>query len=102
MSNALSAEQIARARKNLSEILRCAAIEGQEKLGAAIGKDSTTVSKMFSDGRIEQFATLLAAMGLKVVSEKYRCIDPDTLAALLHGHRQWLGSIESPEQLTWD
>lgn len=102
MPTALSQEQLARSRKNLSEIMRCAAVIGQETLGAAIGKDSTTVSKMFSDGRIEQFATLLAAMGLKVVDEKYRCVDPNTLAALLHGHRQWLGSIESPEQLTWD
>lgn len=102
MPGALSDEQIARARKNLSEILKAAAVVGQESLGAAIGKDSTTVSKMFSDGRMEQLATLLAAMGLKVVHEKYRCIDPNTLAALLHGHRQWLGSIESPDQLTWD
>lgn len=99
---ALSSEQTARARKNFAVILRSIATAGQEPVGAAIAKDGSTISKMQGDGRIEDFATILAACGLKVVPVELRCYDPKTIDTLLHGHRQWLGSIESHEQLTWE
>lgn len=102
MMPALSPDQVARARKNFAAILRAIAATGQEPVGAAISKDGSTISKMSTDGRLEDFAAILAACGLKVVAVELRCYDPKTIDTLLHGHRQWINSIEHHEQLTWE
>lgn len=88
-------------RKNSAAILRRLASVGQVEVAKALGVDESTVSRM-KERDIDRFATMLTKLGLKVVNTEYRCVDPKTLETLLHGHRMWVASIESHEQLTWD
>lgn len=97
----LSADQLGMTRKNNSAILRALASVGQVRVAEALGVSESTVSR-WKDKEIDETSQFLAVLGVKVVDESYRCIDHKTLGAILHGHRMWVASIESPEQLTWD
>lgn len=98
----LSQDEIERSRKNFAAILKGFSSVGQVHVAKAIGKHESTISKMISDGDLERFAQILAKIGLKVVGTEYRCVDPKTMETILHGHRMWVASIESHEQLLWD
>lgn len=63
------------ARKVASLILQRLASVGQVHAGAAIGKSETWVSRWKGED-LESCATLLAAIGLKVVPTEHKCYDP--------------------------
>lgn len=81
---------------NLNSILRALAAIEQSAVHTAIGDGTVAVFEMKQDGRIEEFALILAALKLKVVAEDMRCVDMKTLEVLLHGHRKWVESISQP------
>lgn len=70
-----------RANKNLSEILRAFRVTTQAKVADLMGISETTVSRL-KDNAIPEFAVLLAACGLKVVSENAQTHSPERIAAL--------------------
>lgn len=98
----LSAELDARSRKNLDSILKSIAAVDQKIVAEPLGKDESTIAKMKEDGRIEQFALILAVLDLKVVATNVRCVDTKTLEILVHGHRKWVESISQPEHAAGD
>jgi hypothetical protein len=70
------------ARKNLSKILRAMDRVGLDRIGAAIGKDGSTVCKMKTDGRVEDIAMILAVVGIVVVDKDAICVSRDEFLAL--------------------
>lgn len=98
---ALSAEQIARARKNQSAILQGLASVGQATVADALGVAESTVSRM-KEKDIPDLAKLLAIAGLKVVPTTMRCFDPQKIGAILALAKAHLAEIETTEQLAWD
>lgn len=97
----VSTSPAALARKNSAVVLRALAQIGQKPVADAIGKDVAQVSRWQAE-RLGEVATILAALGLKVVPISMQCFDEKTVEALLHGHKQWLKSIETPSQLAWE
>lgn len=100
--NPVSSATEANARKYTSLVLRALASAGQRPVAEAIGCHESTVSRMKSDGEIERFCQLLAALGLKVVPSAMRCFDPKDVEAILHQARCWLRHVESAEQLVFE
>ena len=72
----------ATARKNESEVLRGLDSEGLKAIGSAIGKDDSTISKMRSDGRLKEYATIVAAAKKKIVDIDAICISKADFIAL--------------------
>jgi hypothetical protein len=102
----LSVQADERARKNVASILQALAASGQSNVAKDLELSESAVSRM-KDKDIPEAARLLAAVGLKVVPEKYRCVDAAYLAGLEHFAKCWLEHITqnqtpSPEGLKWD
>ncbi len=97
----LSHQPAALARKNRAVVMQALARAGQKAVALAIGKDLSTVSR-WQGAPMEEMVMILAALDLKVVPITMRCFDEKTVEALLHGHRQWLASIEHPSQLAFE
>lgn len=76
-----------RARKNYSLILSRLASVGQRTAASALNIDEATMSRLKSDGRIEQFAKLLAVLEIKTVPESHRCVKAEDFE-----HVMWLAS----------
>lgn len=72
----------ASARKNETAILHALAEVSQKAVADRLGVSESTVSRMKSDGQIENMAGFLAAMGLKVVPERAETFDPAYIDAL--------------------
>jgi hypothetical protein len=71
----------ARAAKNHSEMLRMLRFVTQKRAAELIEASETWVSRLH-DGELMRFASLLAALGLKVVPEGQRTYPPERIAAL--------------------
>lgn len=69
------------AQRNHAAILRALAQVSQARVAELIGTSETTVSR-FKDVGLEQAAALLAACGLKVVSESAQVLEDDYVRAL--------------------
>lgn len=98
-TTSLNAEQAAIARKNERLILQRLHSAVQCRIADALGVSEARVSRWKSEGEIAKTADLLALLGLKIVPAEVRHYDEEAIAALLYGHRQWLESIKSPQQL---
>ena len=70
------------ARKSLAAILQGLSSVGQVNVAKALDASESTISKLKSDGDLDRLAKLLAIVGLKVVPVRFRCEDPDYLAAM--------------------
>lgn len=96
---ALSEMQLERSRKNHAAILAGLARVGQVNVAAALGVHESKVSKMKSEGDLQQLSTLLAACGLKAVPIEMRCFDPKFVETLLWQAQQYLNRIGGIDQL---
>lgn len=56
-------------------------------VAATMGVSEATVSRIKSE-RLEEVATLLACLGLKVVPTEYKCVDPAAYAFLTRTHEK--------------
>lgn len=91
-----------RARKNEQAVLHRLSSVGQATVAEAVRVDESTISRMKSDGKIQQFALILAELGLKVVPETMRVFDPKDIDALLHLAKRRMDQIVSAEELGLD
>lgn len=91
-----------RARKSHVAVLRALQEPGRQvAIATAMGVSESTVSR-FKSEQLEQFCTVLAYAGLKVVPSEMQCFPTEKIQALLTLAKAHLGAIERPEQLTWD
>jgi len=98
----LSEIQLERARKNHSAILTGLARVGQNTVATALDVDESKISKMKSGGDLQQLATLIAALDLKLVPAASRCFNPKEIETILWQAQQYLARIGSVDQLQWD
>lgn len=101
--NPVSAEFKDRARKNQAEILKGIARTGQQVAADCIGTSVSTVSRwQTSEGTtmgLEQIATLLAAVGLKVVPKDMKCFPAHEVQALFTLAKAHLARSENIESM---
>jgi transcriptional regulator with XRE-family HTH domain len=90
-----------RARKNGAAVLHAFGRVGQVAVAEALGISESTVSRL-KNSELEQWASLLAALGLKVVPVEMRCFNPEKIGAILTLAKDNLANITGPEGLTWE
>lgn len=90
---------VAIARKSQTLILQRLASVGQVKVGQALGKSESWVSRWKSEDS-EMLASLLAACGLKVVPVEHRCFPADYIDHLRYFARVGMAQ-EHPPSLEW-
>ncbi len=90
-----------RTRKNFSTILQGLASAGQASVSRHLGVSESTVSRMKSEGELEDLAKLLAACGLKVVPQGYRCAKPEIIEAAMVFARAAMNR-DDQHTLIWD
>lgn len=71
-----------RSLKNETAILSALAERSQVRVAELLGTSESTISLMKKDGRIEQMATFLSALGLKLVGEGASVYEADYINAL--------------------
>lgn len=100
--DASSPEFAARSRKLVQTLLQRLAKVKNQDVGAAIGKDHSTVSRIASGEsgiKLEDLHGFLTALGLKVVDRNQVCIDREiyisykTIAT---------AAMNDPKKLNWD
>jgi len=101
MTAASSVIDSGRSRKNESTILQALARVGQNEVARRMQVSDSTVSR-FKNGELLQWASFLAALGLKVVPETMKCYDAKKLDAILELARAHLNTMETTEQLAWE
>lgn len=100
--SALSEQQQETARKSHRLFLRGLRAIGQLRAAEISHVSEGTYSKWISEGRIESFSEVLAAMGLKLVPTSSRCFNPKEIETILWQAQQYLARIGSVDQLLWD
>lgn len=99
----VSAELKDRSRKNQATILQAISRTGQQVAADCIGTSVSTVSRwQSSDGTamgLEQIATLLAAIGLKVVPVEMKCFPAHEVAALFTLAKAHLARAQNVESM---
>lgn len=78
----VSLQYVENARKNETTILHALADVGQNNVAERLGVSESTVSRLKSNGEIENMAALLATMGLKVVRQAAEVYEHDYIEAL--------------------
>lgn len=81
MSAALSVQLDERARKNLASIFQGLSQVTQVEVSKRLDVSEPTISRMKDKDAVEA-SRFLAACELKVVPERYECVDPAYLAGL--------------------
>lgn len=71
-----------RSRKNETAILSALAERSQVRVAELLNTSESTISLMKKDGRIEQMASFLSALGLKLVGESAAVYEADYVNAL--------------------
>ena len=94
----LSQEQTVRARKNYSVLMQALASVGNAPVALAVGVDEATISRMKPE-KFQQFAEILAVLGLKIVPEEMRCFNEQDIAMFIHGSKRWMEHIQGVDQL---
>lgn len=96
---ALSQDPGERARKIVSSVKACLkGDETQAAIAVATGLSPATVNRLLND-HLENFAALLAQLGLKVVPAEFRCVDPAAYEFLTSTHAR---VMRDAPQLIWD
>ena len=81
------------ARKNEAAILCALGHITQKRVAELIGVHESTVSTM-KDGRIQDIASLLSALNLRVVTEDAVLMDPKELESITYlAHKQLAGKL---------
>jgi hypothetical protein len=92
-----------KARKFASLVRTRAAEVGQASLAASAGVDTATVSRWFSDGRIDQFCAAVEAAGLKIIPAEFRCVrSSEELEHLMYWAKKGMESVKSAADLFED
>lgn len=101
--NPVSAELKDRSRKNQAAIIQGIARTGQQVAADCIGTSVSTVSRwQSSEGTsmgLENIATLLAAVGLKVVPKDMKCFPSHEVQALFTLAKAHLARAENIESM---
>lgn len=71
-----------KARKFASLVRARATEVGQSSIAVSAGVDVATVSRWFSENRIDQFCAAMEALNLKIVSADLKCYPADEIEAL--------------------
>lgn len=83
-------------RKRLQDV-------GQQPVAQAVGVDVSVVSRMFSEGRVDQFCAVLEALGVKVVPQEFRCVrNAEELEHLMFWAKRGMESVKSAADLFED
>lgn len=83
-------------RKRLQDV-------GQQTVAHAVGVDVSVVSRMFSEGRVDQFCAVLEALDVKVVPQEFRCVrNADELENLMFWAKKGMDSVKSAADLFED
>ncbi len=90
-----------RTRKNEAMILQGLASAGQRAVAGHLAVSESTVSRMKSEGELRQMAAFLAACGMKVVPQHYRCAKPEIIEAAMVFARAAMNQHDS-STLIWD
>lgn len=90
-----------RARKNLASIFQGLSEASQVEVAKRLDVSEPTVSRM-KDKECVEAARFLAACGLKIVPERYECVDPAYLASLRMMARMHLESPAPKLDQDWD
>lgn len=104
---------IARVQKNEAMLRGKLRAVGLDAVCQALGVSKSTVSRYQNerthgkdegsiDNDVAWVAAFLAALGCNAVPVELKCADPKTLETLIYGHRQWINSIQHPDELMWD
>ena len=88
------------ARKNSTALRQGLARTSQAQVAAITGQSESAISR-FKDLQLEQYAAVLAAVGLKCVPVSMRCVDMKRMEALLVLARAHLEQTKTAEELTW-
>lgn len=97
----LSQEQAARARKNFVLIKQRIESVGNAPVALAVGCDESTICRMKPE-KFQQFAEILAVLGLKVVPSEMRCFNERDIEMFIHGSKRWMEHIQGVDQLEAD
>lgn len=93
----------ARARKFSSLLRNRLQVVGQQPVAQAVGVDVSAVSRMFSEGRADQFCAVVDALGFKLVPQEARCVrNADELENLMFWARKGMDSVKSAADLFED
>ena len=83
-------------RKRLQEV-------GQAPVAQSVGVDVSVVSRMFSEGRVDQFCAVLEALDVKLVPAEFRCVrSADELEHLMFWAKKGMESVKSAADLFED
>lgn len=91
-----------KARKFATLVRARVAEVGQATVATSAGVDIATVSRWFSDGRIDQFCAALEVLGLKVVGAELKCYPPAEIEALFTLARSRLEKLRHAGELAED
>lgn len=97
----IETERRDRARRNETAMLNALARVGQVGVAESMGVSESKVSR-FKNAELAEWASFLAACGLKVVPVEMRCFNPEKIGAILTLAKDNLARIDSAEQLTWE
>jgi hypothetical protein len=97
-----TAEAPAKARKFSALIRQRLAEHGQAPVARACEVDVATVSRWVSEGRLDQFATMLDALRLKVVPNNLRCYPEAEIEALFALAQSRLRHLRHASELAED
>ena len=78
----VSADLNGTARKNAFTILQRLSSVGQSRVPESVGVSESTISR-WKDGEIDRLGLTLAVLGLRVVPQDARVVDPAKLAVLM-------------------
>lgn len=92
-------------RRTLQSILRRLARMSLSDIATAIQKDESTASRLRSGEaklNVEEFSSLLAAIGCKVVDQNKKCVDPEIFESLVHINMRAMRNEQTVRQLLTD
>lgn len=89
-----------RARKIESAVLQGLASQGQVTAAKALGVSESAISRL-KDGQIHVVAQLLAYLGLKVVPEQVKCVDPEVAHAMFKIYSAAIDRMADPTELLY-
>jgi hypothetical protein len=92
----------ARARKSSALIRKRTTEVGQAALAEACSVDVATISRWLSEGRLDQFATMLEVLELKCVPASLRCYPEQEIEALFQLAQSRLRHMRHASELAED
>jgi hypothetical protein len=91
-----------RARKTVKCVLQGLSDNGKAaSIAVAMGVSEPTITRLKND-HLQNFALVLAHLGLKVVPAEYKCYNPDYVESILTLARAQLLENSAPKTLEWE